>query len=70
MALPDRNYVRQTAVSRGKTMVQKSISIAPFYRLFSQYIFPQISLNVCKKCCFSPFLWNKLVTHNSMRIRT
>ena len=51
-----QNYVRQTTVSRGKAMVEKSISSASFYRLFSQYIFPQISMNVCKKCLFSLFL--------------
>jgi len=70
MALLDRNYVWQSTVSRGRVVVEKSISTAPFYRLFSPHIFPQISLNVCKKCWFSLFLQNKLMTHNSMHIET
>ena len=34
MALPDRNYIRQTTVSTGSAVVEKSISSAPFFRLF------------------------------------
>ena len=34
MALPDRNYIRQTTVSRGNAVVQKSIPSTPFFRLF------------------------------------
>ena len=41
MILLDRNYIRQTTVSRGNAVVGKSISSAPFFRLFSPHIFPQ-----------------------------
>jgi len=34
MALLDRNYTRQTTVSRCNAVVEKSISSAPFFRLF------------------------------------
>jgi len=70
MALLDRNCMRQTTVSRGNAVVEKSISSAPFFMLFSPHIFPQTSSNVCKNCWFSLFLWNKLVTHNSMHMKT
>jgi len=50
IALLDRNYTRQPTVSRGNAVVEKSISSAPFFRLFSPHIFPQTSSNVCKKC--------------------
>jgi hypothetical protein len=50
MALLAINYVRQTTVSRGNTVVEKSISSEPLVRLFSPHIFPQTSSNVCKKC--------------------
>ena len=69
MALLARNYTRQATESRGNVEWGKSISSAPFFRLFSPYIFPQTSSNVCKKCWFSLFLWNKLATHNSMHIK-
>jgi len=32
MALLDGNYVRQTTVSRGNAVVEKSIASAPFFR--------------------------------------
>jgi hypothetical protein len=70
MALLDRNYIRQTTVSRGNAVVEKSISSAPFFRFYSPHIFPQTSSNVCKKCWFSLFLWNKLMTHDSRHIKT
>ena len=34
MALLDRNYMTQTTVSRGNAVVEKSLSSAPFFRLF------------------------------------
>jgi len=40
MALLDRNYVRKTTVRRGNAVEEKSISSAPFFRLFSTNIFP------------------------------
>ncbi len=33
MTLLDKNYIRQTTVSRGNAVVEKSISSAPFFRL-------------------------------------
>jgi len=33
MALLDRNYIRQTTVSRGNAVVEKSISSAPFFQV-------------------------------------
>ena len=65
----DRNYIRQTTVSRGNAVVEISISSAPLFRFYSPHIFPQTSSNFCKKCWFSLFLWNKLITHNSIHIK-
>jgi len=70
MALLDRNYVRQTAVSTGNAVVEKSIPSAPFLRLYLPHIFPQTSSNVRKKFWFRLFLWNKFMTCNSMHIKT
>ena len=70
MALLGRNCMRQTTVSRGNAVVEILISSATFFRLFSPHIFPQTSSNICKKCWFSLFLWNRLMTHNSVHIET
>ena len=69
MALLNRNYIRQTTVSRGNAVVEKSISCAPFFRLFSPHIFPRTLWNVCKKCWFSLFLWTNS-WHLPMLIKT
>jgi len=63
-------HIGQTTVSRGNAVVEKSISSAPFFRLFLTNIFPQTSSNLCKKCWFNLFLWNNLMTHDSLHIKT
>jgi hypothetical protein len=39
MAILDRNYIIQNTMSRGDAVVEKSISSAPFFTLFSPHIF-------------------------------
>ena len=48
MALLDRYYIKQTTVSRGNAVIEKSISSVPFFRLFPPYFFAQTSSYTCK----------------------
>ena len=69
MALLDRNYIRQTTVSRGNAVVDKSISSAPFFRLFfttSSHRHHQMSArNVGSVCSYRSISW-----HDSMFTKT
>ena len=64
MALLDRNYIRQTTVSRDNAVVEKSISCAPFSGYFhhtSSHKHHQMSArNVGSVCLYGTNSWNMI----------
>ena len=53
-------YIKQTTVSRGSAVVEKSIFSAPFFRLFSTHTFPWTSSarNFGSVCSYGPTSWH------------